>query len=107
MEIMKTDRQEEREKERRRERARAPEEVKHIEYEREDRKKRDRGREARRSGRDRSCYLAAVWQRHQLADATVKTFSSGPAGPPRGRFLRRGKILNLEERNRERKRKKS
>lgn len=32
---MKTDRQEEREKERRRKRARVPEEVKHIEYERE------------------------------------------------------------------------
>lgn len=42
MEIMKIDRQEEkREEERRRKRARVPEEVKHTEYEREDRKKRE------------------------------------------------------------------
>lgn len=77
MEIMKTDR-----KGRRRDEENEPGGSEtYIEYEREDRKKRDGIREARRSGRDRSCYLAAVWQRHQLADATMETFSSGPAGP--------------------------
>jgi hypothetical protein len=36
----------------------------------------------RRSGRDRSRYLAAVWQRHQLADATYRNVASfGPAQP--------------------------
>jgi len=48
-------------------------------------------REVRRSGRDRSRYLAAVWQRHQLADATYRNVASfGPAQPahPAGRFLR-------------------
>lgn len=57
----------------------------------------------RRSGRDRSCYLAAVWQKHQLADATLKrSLWAQPAHPAAGSFVK-GKFSKERERE-ERKR---